>query len=376
MKLLLLTMAVVDHCNYTDCFLSYKDVGWYKNDTKILGISAWVCLLILLFPALVLEVFYICRYKTTFLMRLFFYLTIAGTIVDLNYALTFAALNPLPDKTWLLQMCVWAEISKIAVFHFAMLLELVLIFLINLNLLSKLSKYGCNKQWLVSKKCIFRKRHEVLFVILYHLLCAVFSTALIVTLLYKETEVIRIILYFVPALVDITVSFLSFAVFVAWFFKLRRKHLLKNRLSLVCKEVGLVLAFLILFLLPWSIEAVLVISKNNTIWTNKIADHLYDAVFPVIHATTSLTSFVYICVTICQQRAAGKKELNFQNKATSATAPPSTRVSLPSDTAAHAPNFLSPSTAEPSDTTPLLHGEHAGTRSSHMSGLGTLTIIL
>ena len=28
------------------------------------------------------------------------------------------------------------------------------------------------------------------------------------------------------------------------------------------------------------------------------------------------------------------------------TAPPSTRVSLPTDTADHAPNFLSPSTAE------------------------------
>ena len=36
------------------------------------------------------------------------------------------------------------------------------------------------------------------------------------------------------------------------------------------------------------------------------------------------------------------------------TAPSSTRVSLPSDTAAHAPNFLSPSTAEPTDVTPLL----------------------
>ena len=34
------------------------------------------------------------------------------------------------------------------------------------------------------------------------------------------------------------------------------------------------------------------------------------------------------------------------------TNPPSTRVSLPTDTAEHAPNFLSPSTAEPSEVTP------------------------
>ncbi len=37
------------------------------------------------------------------------------------------------------------------------------------------------------------------------------------------------------------------------------------------------------------------------------------------------------------------------------TAPPSTRVSLPTDTADHAPNFLSPSTAEPSEVTPLIN---------------------
>ena len=36
------------------------------------------------------------------------------------------------------------------------------------------------------------------------------------------------------------------------------------------------------------------------------------------------------------------------------TAPPSTRVNLPSDTAEHAPNFLSPSTAEPTEVTVLL----------------------
>ena len=36
------------------------------------------------------------------------------------------------------------------------------------------------------------------------------------------------------------------------------------------------------------------------------------------------------------------------------TNPPSTRVSLPIDTAEHAPNFLSPSMAESSEATPLI----------------------
>ncbi len=37
------------------------------------------------------------------------------------------------------------------------------------------------------------------------------------------------------------------------------------------------------------------------------------------------------------------------------TNPPSTRVSLPTDTAEHAPNFLSPSTAESSEVTSLIN---------------------
>ena len=37
------------------------------------------------------------------------------------------------------------------------------------------------------------------------------------------------------------------------------------------------------------------------------------------------------------------------------TAPPSNRVILPTNTADHAPNFLSPSTASPSEVTPLIN---------------------
>ena len=54
-------------------------------------------------------------------------------------------------------------------------------------------------------------------------------------------------------------------------------------------------------------------------------------------------------------RQAGNLHRNGIQTAEIPTVPPSTRVSLPSDTAAHAPNFLSPSTAEPTDVTPLLN---------------------
>ena len=342
-----------------NCPRNYSDVDFFKTQSMATGISAWVCLLFMLFPALTLEIYFTCRYKTTFLMRMFFYLTIAGTIADMNFAIAFLVQNPLPKEIYAFQMCKWMDLTSTVVFFFAELLELLLIFLINLNLLSKMYRYGSDKQWLTSKKCIFKKLHEALLVISYHLLCAVISTVLIITLVPKETEAIRLTLFFAPVLADIIISFLSFVVFIVWFFKLRRKHLLKNKLNFVCKEIGLILAFLILFLLPWSVETILVFSNDYTSVNQAIHIHLlYDTVFPVVHATTSLPSIVYICVTIYQQRAAKKKQQeqrdNNHTIVSKTTAPPSTRVSLPSDTAEHAPNFLSPSTAEPTDETPLL----------------------
>ena len=70
--------------------------------------------------------------------------------------------------------------------------------------------------------------------------------------------------------------------------------------------------------------------------------------------------FIYICFSVCPQR---KKMVTFfqaKRKRTSVqtaglqTVPPSTRVSLPSDTAAHAPNFLSPSGGDASEVSSLL----------------------
>ena len=63
---------------------------------------------------------------------------------------------------------------------------------------------------------------------------------------------------------------------------------------------------------------------------------------------------VYILMSLSsqQRRVTTKAQVPATNRHTN---PPSTRVSLPTDTAEHAPNFLSPSTAEPSEVTPLMN---------------------
>ena len=343
------------HYNFTNCLWNYSDIDDFKALSMTTGITAWMCLLFILFPALTLEIYFTCRYKTTFLIRLSFYLTFAGTIANVNFALGFLVQNPLPKDIWAFQMCKWMGLTSTVVFYFAILLELLLIFLMNLNLLSKMYRHSSNKQSrLTSRKCIFKKKYEALLVISYHLLCAVISTAVIVTLMQKDYEVIRLALFYAPTLVDIIISFISFVVFVIWSFKSSQKGLLSTG---SIKEIGIFLAYLILFLLPWSGEAALILYNRYVIKSLVIEIFVSDLFLPLIHATTSLPSFVYICVAICRRRAAKKKQKQQDKNHTivsKTTAPPSTRVSLPSDTAAHAPNFLSPSTAEPTEVTPLI----------------------
>ena len=71
-----------------------------------------------------------------------------------------------------------------------------------------------------------------------------------------------------------------------------------------------------------------------------------NTIMPLFHGIAPLLFLLYICVH--------KPRQEIRSIATSFTAPPSRRVSLPTDTAAHAPNFLSPSTAEPTEEIPLI----------------------
>ena len=87
-----------------------------------------------------------------------------------------------------------------------------------------------------------------------------------------------------------------------------------------------------------------------------LAGSSYDfdlAVTSVMQTFPPLSFGVYILMSIpnLQRKATTEAQVPATNRHTN---PPSTRVSLPTDTAEHAPNFLSPSTAEPSEVTPLI----------------------
>ena len=93
--------------------------------------------------------------------------------------------------------------------------------------------------------------------------------------------------------------------------------------------------------------------------TNKLFElQVVQTVLLTLMSLFPLVVFVYMRCSFRtsprEDRRAGNLNRRDLQTAGLRTAPPSTRVSLPSDTAAHAPNFLSPSTAEPTDVTPLL----------------------
>ena len=92
------------------------------------GTTGLICLLLLLL-FLAVEVFYICRYKTDFLQRLFFYLTIAATIAEGAIALLLTAAFSEP---------LYALNIPVAIVLYAHLVEVLVFAAINFTVLSKL----------------------------------------------------------------------------------------------------------------------------------------------------------------------------------------------------------------------------------------------
>ena len=157
------------------------------------------------------------------------------------------------------------------------------------------------------------------------------------------------------------------AVFVAWgplivasialliWYCFRRRHILTRGFQAVLREVALlvVLLFIAVIVGLFSGVPVVIVELAKRLEVNPA------------HLQLILVSFLTvfpICVSLylwCTFRSATRNRVRFASLGNrpdhgQQTAPLSTRVSLPSDTAEHAPNFLSPSTAEPTEETPLL----------------------
>ncbi len=106
----------------------------------------------------------------------------------------------------------------------------------------------------------------------------------------------------------------------------------------VCTQIGHILLILVVFI-TWNILK---------------SDFEYSLVVIRKFAPVSFDVYVLISLQNIRKKVPTKAQVPATNRHTN---PPSTRVSLPTDTAEHAPNFLSPSTTEPLEVTPLVNNE-------------------
>ena len=335
-----------------------------REQRLAIGISGLICCLLLI-PILTVEAVYVCRYRTTFLQRLWFYLTIALIIVDGAYAINLgSSFIPSSSPSHLLLNLILDSL-QLCTLSF----EVLLIGSINLTILSKMYKYAVRRKSLQPNTvymicCCFHTKHrEVFFLIVTIILSLVLTsifTAVEVLLGEQSEETIPVeihraigfVVNSIIIVIDLMLSGISLAVLAIWFCILKKKKVLKNKIEEEYKKMLLIVGFLVMFALVYWILSI--VPKDQQHHDLLIA---FAALNPIVQSTLSLAFFVYVCVKICNSREIhritehpGIVDTNDQS-----TAPTSSRVSLPTDTAEHAPNFLSPSTAEPSELSGLIN---------------------
>ena len=320
------------------------------------------------FIGTILSFVFVCRNKPNFLVRVYAYSCIPVTLILAAFWLNTLSLF---RANWFLEeYCRELHLLLTGLLPVSLWIIAVLSCTISINLLQKLCNTYCSccsrhRQPSCWRSSRVRVCLEILFIILVIVVPLLIFTAIYGTEIYVINSVPHSDIFYTLELitcysfwvgfvmvVPLALSFISDIVLIVWFCKVRRQiarrgtmykelvlfaiHLLVNVLA------ALLFIFFFLVYLP----------------SQRKLDGSESAV-TIILTLVSLFPFCVHVYMICSSRTPGRENrparICYLHTAGLQTAPPSTRVSLPTDTAAHAPNFLSPSTAEPTDVTSLLN---------------------
>ncbi len=320
--------------NNTNYCLNISEIE--LQDIRIVSI---IDILLLLVP-LILQLFFICRYKSTFLHRQFLYTTIVVILFYINRIVGTSTVDVV--------ICPFFILLTNSLGDYINFVEILQMTTIHLLLLYQLCKHMKTRtmQRLQACCCNIRPRlwHDVMIVCIQLCLALPILIADIVKT-HSESKLFEVEYYYIigPLLaVNILLGLICIVMLVVWFGILWKRRLLKSKVKFVCTQMGHILLVLVVFL----IGNILLLPSYNFV---------YGLVLYSVMRTFPPVSFgVYILMSIrnLQRKVTSKALVPVTNRYTN---PPSTRVSLPTDTAEHAPNFLSPSTAEPSEVTPLIN---------------------
>ena len=303
--------------------------------------------ILLLVPTLILQLFFICRYKSTFLHRQFIYTTVVTILLNVIFVVYPSSLPSSLDVG-----CPWGFFSLFLLNVYLNCVKMLQMTTIHLLLLYQLCKYMETRttQRLQTLCCNIRPRlwHEVMIVCIQFGLPLILNIAEIVVTLkitkdFYNREMIIVLsnVFGIVLAVNILLGMICIVLLVLWFYMLWKRKLLKSKANFVCTQMGHIFFVLAVFFI-FNLLAVYQISSL----------HRIDTVLDAIETFLPVSFGVYILISLQNLRKKTKAQVFATNLHTN---PPSTRVSLPTDTAEHAPNFLSPSTAEPSEVTLLMN---------------------
>ena len=354
-------MSVLKDCSYNITEAEIKDVI-LKG-----GISGVVCFSVC-FLSFFIEIVCLCRAKSNFILRLFLYYTLVCTLYTgtrslyMIHYLTY-------DDYFDVPFC------KSLGFLNCYVKLLMSMFLVAVSVLILFKVYSCAKI-LKQCPCALRKRchlFESLFVVSIFIIPLLFSWTPFINDHYGRegpycwlknvscksnfdvTSVTEVaLLYIGPLYAAAGFTCISvLLVTVRLVCLLCKTGLLQDKKRIIVKEFCILLALLATSLSVMVGESLAIGATHNlsTLWTKELSLLLN----PVVGVVASVISALYIIITLYVHRHRYKYqslpgvnvngEPDFHQATAFGTAPPSCRVSLPSNTSQHAPNFLSPSDA-------------------------------
>ncbi len=317
-----------------DC--NETSVDFTEQIALAIGIPGAICLALSI-AGLVAELLFVCKKKNNFLLRLYIYMTLAVTITHgVHTSYLFIYNDPKNGE-----LCSWIE----ALTAYPTNVEFLFIISINCVLLHKV--YSS-----VRRSCFHchgSKAIEFIFVVV-HFITPLFIVGLLLQIKggpnagechimsnHKEDSELwfKIATEWIPVAIELPLSILCICTLLVWCCWLLRKRFLRARMKTILKEMGLLLGFLSSYCI---IRIAIEILNIQVYWNNNSVMIITYALYPINRATIPLSFIIYVCfVYLCPTRS----DTNLPTD--QHTSPPSTRVSLPSNTADHAPNFLSES---------------------------------
>ena len=322
----------------------------------------------------IISLIFICRRKTNFLMRVFVYSSVNTTLIlGISWIYSVPAFKPGISMVVFCNLFSYTILYTIGTLSLLLTASLLscsfsLIFVLKFCSLTGTCN-NCCQCCQPLRNCLLPRSVEVCLEVLFVavIIMVPFSSAF--TLYFVFGGAIAFVLgcldfssCFFPVLLvffylsTFGLSHLSDILSVIWFC-IRRDYIARRRVML--KEIGIFLVHLLESILAGLVYILFCIGSLEHVISGQ-AEAIAFSILLTPLSLFPLCVFVYmryiLRVPPRENRREGNNRYDIQTAGGGLqTAPPSTRVSLPSDTAAHAPNFLSPSTAEPTDVTPLLN---------------------